>query len=300
VPAAIDSLLAGTAAGLYDLSAEPSKLLDGSVDDIDADDGRIHLILDGSRVLRGDGHDWEELASLAEHEASCLLASGGDVWVGSSEAHLYRLDGGDLVRVEAFESVPGRDQWFTPWGGPPTTRSLSAGDDGSLYVNVHVGGIPKSQDGGASWQPTLEIRADAHEVLAPASHPRLVLAATAQGLARSDDGGAGWSLETDGLANVYCRALALADGTLFLSAADGPRGGHAALYRRSLDGVAFERCAGGLPEGFERNINTHCVAAGAGAVAFGADGTVYASDDGGESWSAVAENLPEINCVRLS
>jgi hypothetical protein len=35
-------------------------------------------------------------------------------------------------------------------------------------------------------------------------------------------------------------------------------------------------------------------------VAFGADGTVYASDDGGESWSAVAENLPEINCVRLS
>ena len=37
-------------------------------------------------------------------------------------------------------------------------RTIAAGAEGELYVNVHVGGILRSDDDGASWRPTIDIR----------------------------------------------------------------------------------------------------------------------------------------------
>ena len=44
----------------------------------------------------------------------------------------------EVVRVEPFERMEGREAWHTPWGGPPDVRSITEDFD-AVYANVHVG-----------------------------------------------------------------------------------------------------------------------------------------------------------------
>ena len=61
--------------------------------------------------------------------------------------------------------APTRAEWHTPWGGPPSVFSMaSLGDD--LFVSVHVGGILRSSDGGQSWEATIDLHEDVHQVVA--------------------------------------------------------------------------------------------------------------------------------------
>jgi hypothetical protein len=229
----------------------------------------------------------------------CLYVREGEVLLGTTEAHLLRVVGTAHEAVESFDEAPDRDQWFTPWGGPPAVRSMTQGADGELYVNVHVGGIlrsaPMRDDG---WQPTIGIRHDVHQVIYH-EEERELLAATARGLARSVDRGNSWRLETAGLHAFYCRAVSLSRSMLFLTASDGPHAGGGALYRKPLhDGASFELCANGIAERFPQNLDTHCLSAQGRYVAVGtAEGAVYASDDEGDHWEVVAADLPPVNCV---
>jgi BNR/Asp-box repeat len=253
----------------------------------------------GGRLWRSasDG-PWDPVAKVSGRQATCLCPSPSGILVGTSEAHLLRLVDDELRPVEPLEKAEGRDDWYTPWGGPPDVRSISRGDDGAIYVNVHVGGIVRSTDEGESWQPTIEIHSDVHQVLAPPGHPGMVLGACAEGLAKSTDGGGTWDFETDGLHAVYCRAVAVAEGTIYLSASLSHRGQRAALYRRSVDGGSFEKCSEGLPEWFEDNIDTGCVAATGSNVAFGTtDGSVFVSTDAGQTWELWAKDLPAVRCL---
>ena len=123
----------------------------------------------------------------------------------------------------------------------------------------HVGGIVKSTSGGDAWHATgLNIRADAHQVIAHPVTGGLLAAAISGGMAVSDDGGDSWRVHAEGLHARYARAVAVAGETVLISASDGPRGGHAALYRRPLAGdEPFEKCVHGLPDWFETNIDTY-------------------------------------------
>jgi hypothetical protein len=257
---------------------------------------------DGRAVLRseGPGEEWEEVGSIDGLRARCVLPHSDGALVGTSEARLLRVSGTGIAPVEGFDQVAGRDAWYTPWGGPPDTRSMSLGDEGAIHVNVHVGGIPTSRDGGATWEPTIDVDADVHQVLAVG---RQVLAATAHGLARSLDGGRTWTFEADGLHAPYSRAVAVSGDTLLLSASTGPRGGRAAVYRAPLrPGSAFERCRDGLPEWFDSNIDSHClVGATDGLAAFGtADGRLFVSEDAGTTWDQAGSGLPAIRCLALA
>src|SRR5438445_715762 len=102
------------------------------------------------------------------------------------------------------------------------------------------------------------------------ARPGLVLVAAADGFGLSDDGGDTWRWDTAGLHAHYCRAVALADDTVLLSASTGHRGRRATVYRRRLDGgERFEPCRVGLPEWFADNVDTGCLAAGGWTVVIG-------------------------------
>src|SRR5205085_4798127 len=109
------------------------------------------------------------------------------------------LDGGGNEPVPSFDEVEGRDAWHQPHGGPPAVRTSVADNEGRLYVNVHVGGIVRSDDDGRSWQPTIDIDNDVHQVATVPSQPGRIVAATARGLATSDDYGKTWRILDDGL-----------------------------------------------------------------------------------------------------
>jgi hypothetical protein len=89
---------------------------------------------------------------------------------------------------------------------------------------------------------------------------------------------------------------------VLVSASNGPRGGHAGVYRAGLTTGRFERCRAGLPEWFDDNIDTYCLDAlnDGSYAAFGTSaGRVYGSDDG-DSWVELAMGLPRVHHLLLT
>jgi hypothetical protein len=291
---------------------------------VGTDDG-VHHVADGSRLLTGHAVDhlvagsdgvwavagdavWHLtapggpgiVAGPADVRLNCVLPAGDRLLAGAAGAALFEVDD-PLRRVESFERTPGRDAWYTPWGGPPDVRSMARGPDGTLYVNVHVGGVVRSTDGGSTWEDTMDIHADVHQVIADLRTPGHAYAATARGLAETTDAAGSWVFSTEGLHASYCRAVATSREWLFLSASQGSRGRRAALYRRTLGGGPFERCEAGLPGWFSTNLDTFCLAVKEALVAAGdADGTVYVSGDHGSTWAVAASGLGEIRCLAIA
>jgi hypothetical protein len=300
----LTDVLVGTRAGIH--GRDGVNLEGREITALAVDRWGVWALADGRTVLRRTAGPWVEVEEVSELPGRCLLAVEEGLYVGTAEAGLLHLVEGALEEVEDFAKVSGRDGWYTPWGGPPDTRSMAHGADGALYANVHVGGIPRSRDGGRTWEPTIDVDADVHQVTAHPTDPGVILAACAPGLAQSRDGGDTWTMEDDGLHAPYCRAVALTGqdpdrpDTVLVSASTGPRTDRAAVYRRPFAGGSFERCTDGLPEWFDANVDTHClVANGPTAAIGGPDGVVYRSEDAGRTWEPVAEGLPSITAVGL-
>src|SRR5581483_12017300 len=100
-----------------------------------------------------------------------------------------------------------------------------------------------------------------------------------------------------GLHATYLRAVTLPTDAVVVSASDGPFGRHAALYRRGLDDPGFERCTTGLPAWLPAIVDTGCLDAHDRRVAAGCADLVVGSDDGGQAWTTLAEELPPVTAV---
>lgn len=256
--------------------------------------------------------DWHELwqhapdgtwTTLARSDSGLTwpLAAGDGVFVGTDDARLLRLAGGELVPLPGFDEAPGRDGWHQV-GSPLCVRSASATADGrTILVNVHVGGIPRSTDGGATWHPTIAVDADVHQVLAHPAEPSIVAAAASVGLCRSADGGATWTTSDDGMHASYARAVAFVGDDVLVSASDGPFTTRSALYRAPVAGGAARKVVGGLPEWLSGNVDTGCLAANAKQVAL-ADGAgnVWASPADHDDWMLVAEGMTGVRAVAVA
>ena len=278
-------IVVATSNGLFDAESKECIAMDERSVDALSPDG-LWAIVDGAELWTRDG-EWAHVATADGFDLTCVASFGGDALVGTAEAHLLAFRDDRLEHVVAFENVAGRDEWFTPWGGEPDVRSIAA--DGSVYVNVHVGGIVKG-DGDSTWEPTLDISTDVHEVRIAGD---LLVAASARGLAESGDGGYAWSIDGEGLHSTYARAIAVGGDHLFISVSHGPRGGDGAIYRQPCDGDrAFERCD--LPS-FRHNIDTGCLDAVDDLVAFGTlEGDIFTSEDQGSTWQHTSSMLPAI------
>lgn len=261
----------------------------------------VWAILDRHQIWRTLGAaDSKQVVQIPNLELHCLGPTDSGVFIGTSQANLIRLTEAlvPIERVEAFDRVTGRDRWYTPWGGPPDTRSISEMDE-SIFVNVHVGGIVRTRDGGKTWEPTIDIDADVHKVWAGLPG---VFAACALGLAVSRDDGETWSIDDEGLHSTYCRGVTVCGDTVLVSASNGPRGGRAAVYRRAAGGAGpLERCRTGLPEWFDGNIDSAWLDATPELAAFGtSDGRVFASADEGSTWEEIAVGLRSVGAVLVT
>jgi len=257
-------------------------------------------IADGATVVRRDPTGtWTDVAT-ADISLTCLLPAPGGAWCGTADGHLLRLFGEAFSVVRGFDTMPGRQTWKAVGSRFPYVRSMTTtADDRSLLAGVHVGGIARSGNGGASWKPTIDVRADVHEVRAHPSDPKLVLAPAAVGLAVSRDGGTTWGVTTEGLHVTYLRAVAFTTNAALVSASDGPFADRSALYRWDVDaGGPVTRVEDGLPEWLDGNVDTGALDAHRETAALADDrGTVYASSDHGRSWTVLAQDLGSVNAI---
>lgn len=273
--------------------------------------------LPGKQISAVSG-DWviadDVLASLSDDRTvslpdglvprSLLGEAGGTCIVGTSGARLFDVRPDGAEPIDSFDRIPTRQVWSTPWGGSPNVRSLARGTAG-LFVNVHVGGVWRSEDAGnldGGWVEVVGADVDVHQVIAVET---TVVVATASGVGQTTDGGVNWTWSAQGLISPYSRAVAISDDWLLASASTGPGANNGSLYRRPRERPkqAFKTCGGRgeLPNRFPFNVNTFELAAAGELVALGTPGgELYLSEDGGESWRLLADALPGVRCVAFA
>jgi hypothetical protein len=245
----------------------------------------------------------------ADAGLACCVAVGADVFAGTDDARMLRIDaGGGIEHLRGFDEVAGRAGWHAgralvdgQWLGPPLgVRSIAAtADGGVLLANVHVGGIPRSTDGGRTWHPTIDIDADVHDVCAHPQDPRVAIAAAAIGFCASRDAGASWRVETRGLHASYCSAVTFAGGAAVVAASADHFAPQGAIYRAALAGdPPLEKVTGGLPEWLGGIADTACLTGTAAALVV-ADrrGDVYRSTNATRAFTRIAVGLPAPSAV---
>jgi len=264
-------------------------------------DGTFLAIIDRHEVWsHGRDGEWTPLAK-SEATLTAVIAAGDAVYAGTNDARVLRLaPSGALEPLAGFDAVGGRDEWHQV-GSPLQVRTMTATCDGAVVLaNVHVGGIPRSVDGGASWHATIAVDDDVHQVLAHPTRPEIVVAAASVGLCRSHDGGATWSSSTDGMDLTYARGVAFVDDDVVVTVSEGPWASHAEVYRASVDGGAAVRVTGGLGD-LHGNVDSHCVASDGTVVALAdGDGDVWRSTTGFEGFERIVTGLESVTGVTVA
>ncbi len=314
------TLLVGTwADGVHVLAdgSQGQELVGQSVRGLARDEqGRVVALVGGHSICSRPGDEgvsppgenrWVTLAS-CEWDLACCSPMQGALLIGTdSEAALLRLDqSGCVSRLDGFDAVQGRSSWYAGQAvidgqvvGPPLgVRSMACSADGSVTLAaVHVGGAPRSLDGGMTWHPSFDVDWDVHEVAAHSIRQGLFAAATAVGLAISWDAGKSWTLQTNGLHATYCSAVAFAGDEILVAASDHHFSAQGTVYRCDLESAErgdaqLTRVDAGLPHWLGGIVDTACLATRRETVALvDKSGQLFVSEDSGGLWELRAEGL---------
>jgi len=255
----------------------------------------------------------------------------GEVWAGVEPSAVFRsTDGGVTFTMnDALWDHPHRETWEPGFGGQAVHTVLPHPDDPEdVLIAMSTGGCYRTTDGGRSWAPrSTGIRADfnpegkkypefgqcVHKVARDAADPDLLFAQNHGGVFRTKDGGAHWDSIEPGLPATFGFPV-LTDprkpGTVlvFPLVADVerfPPDGAMKVWRSPDSGDTWEPLTAGLPQdGMYSAVmrDAACVDAGdPTGIYFGTrSGTVYASRDGGDSFTEIAANLPDVLSVRAA
>lgn len=297
-------LLVGTSDHLEDLDRQFTVAEDVDVCAIASRPGApsgtgVFALVDAERVLQVGGDEVVEIGRVAGGGAQSLAATGDALVVGVRDARLVRMEerSGAVTPLRGFDAVPGRESWDNPAGASPDLRSIALSAAGTWLVNVHVGGLWRSDDQGENWTNVIPPDDDVHEVVAAPTGTLAV--AAARGVGWSSDDGNTWQWTADGLHASYCRAVALGGTHIYVSASTGPSSTDGRLYRATL-GSPFTQCGDGLPSSFGFNLDTGSLAARTTQVALGTrDGRVFRSEDSGSTFAAVTERVGHVRVVRF-
>ena len=289
---------------------EPVRVLDAAAAAVDASPGGGVAALEDGEVAVIGPQGTARAATGVGDEIHCIQVLREDpltLLVGTEPAHLYRLEHGQpAARIESFDRLEVRDDWYTPWGGPPAVRSLArSGDD--VYADIHVGSIVRSADSGESWAPVKPgLHPDVHQVAVCPAAPERVYVNTADAVFVSQDRGESWRHRADGLPCRYGRAIAVHPedpDCLLASVSRGPRAEGTGRLFRSVDaGRSWAPPDGGFPESTQDNVDTFQVAFDAGGAAWACvEDRLFRSRDRGRNWTVewqAPAPIAAISCPR--
>lgn len=254
----------------------------------------------------------------------------GHLWCGTIPGGLFHSpDRGstwDLNR--ALWDEPKRQKWFGGGAELPGIHTIVVDTKNSQSVSVGIscGGVWKTGDGGTSWynhgrglraafmppeqqfDPNIQ---DVHRLAQCRAHPDQQWIQHHNGIFVSSDGGENWSeagnvpFSTFGFAavahptdrNVAWFVPAISDEKRVTQ-------GVVVVTRTRDGGKTYESLTRGLPQAHAYDITLrHCmdVDSKGDTLAFGTTtGNLWISEDQGDSWAIVSNNLPPIYAVRFA
>jgi len=263
-----------------------------------------------------DGLDRPHIYALAARR----VGARATLFAGTSPAALYRSDdlGESWAEVTSIFDVADTDKWtFPPPPHIPHVKQIvfHPTDPDTLYVLVEQGAFLKSVDDGRSWtdltgysHPDDANYRDPHRLLIDPDEPDVLWLATGVGIYRSGDGGLTYEqfmrrgdrigytdfvfLDPDDRRTVY-------QGGSPLNPADWykQRTARSCVMRSTDEGRSWVELRNGMPDplvGSIQAMTQHVWDGGMMLLAGTATGEVYASEDRGESWQLVSDDVAAV------
>lgn len=250
------------------------------------------------------------------------------IYAGTEPAALFRSEdsGRSFELVRGLWEHPHRAQW-PPGGGGQALHTVipHPRDHRQVTIGVSTGGVYRTADGGASWNPANSgVGAQFLPDPAPewgqcvhkiARHPRIperMFLQNHHGVYRTIDGGGSWQSIADGLPSDFGFPIAVhphRPDVVYAFPLDAdmrryPPGGRCRVFRSEDAGESWTALETGLPEDFWSAVLRDALwldDAEPAGVYFGTrSGEVYASADEGSSWQQVAAHLPDVLAVRAA
>lgn len=327
---------------------------------VDRRDGAWYAALDhghfGVKLHRSDdrGETWQEIATPAYPQKpdgfvdkdmwgrdrewatkniwalEAALDAPGALYCGTMPGGLFRSDdrGASWQLVEALWNHPTRVKWNGGGADHAAIHSICVDprDPRVVVVAVSSGGVWRTRDGGASWEPHTRgmvagyvppeqaewpEHQDPHRVVQCPSAPHVFWCQHHMGIWRSTDDLASWQ-QVQAVPSSFGFAVAVhpRDPELawFVPAHSdqkrAPIDGRVVVTRTRDGGKSFEVLERGLPQTFAYDLvfrHALAVADDGAELAFGSStGNLWATSDQGDSWHAVANHLPPIYAVRYA
>jgi photosystem II stability/assembly factor-like uncharacterized protein len=249
---------------------------------------------DGGATWTSTGPDAPDVFSVA------ISPADGAFYAGYEPSMLLRSDdrGASWRELSALREIPSAPTWSfppRPWTSHVRWIAPSPHDASLLLVGIELGGLMRSEDGGVTWSDHRPgAQRDVHSL---AWHPRVpgrAYEAGGGGAAWSLDAGLSWQAADEGRDRHYTWAVAVHPDDpdcWYVSASTGPYAAHGgrraeARVYRWRDGGPWHALDRGLPPVFE-SMPYALAFVGERLFAGLANGSLYASEDAGESWRAL-------------
>lgn len=276
--------------------------------------GRVVAGTESGAVLVWDGVESRKVAKdLGDGVHAVAVAPNGVFFAGAIPAGVWKSkDAAETwTEMPTLADAPGSDAWTAPGGTPVATAiATHPKDPKTVYVGIEVGGLYRSRDAGRKWFDLGLPHSDVHSIqVSPAKHER-VYVTTGGGPFCSDDEGFTW--RAMGPANPRKYAMGLAahpaePDRVVISASAGPPsswngkdGARCDVYLSTDAGRRFRTVAKGLKGAVQRKalaINPKVPS----EVVFGTTyGDVWYSNDGGETFDQVADELGNIKALAFT
>lgn len=254
----------------------------------------------------------------------------GVLWCGTIPGGLFRsADRGDSWQlVESLWNMEERQQWFGGGADYPGIHSVCVHpqDSNRVLVGVSCGGAWLTSDGGETWEnraqgmyaafmpperkfdPNIQ---DPHRIVQCRARPDHLWTQHHNGVFRTSDGGKSWKEVETVQPSVFGFATVVhpedPDTAWFVPAIKDekriPVDGKVVVARTRDGGRTFEQLFEGLPQEHAYDLTyRHALDIdGKGqTLAFGSTtGSLWASENQGDSWASVSTHLPPVYCVRF-
>jgi len=252
----------------------------------------------------------------------------GVLWCGTLPGGLFKsTDNGDTWELNRpLWDDPLREEWSGGGAEEPGVHSICVDprDARRIIIGVSCGGAWMTDDGGATWRlsgrgmraeympPGQEFEPnsqDPHLIAQCPANPDVLWVQHHNGIFRSTDHAASWYEITGVLPSAFGFPVAVhpqdPDTAWFVPAVKDekryPANGRVVVNRTRDGGQTFETLTTGLPQEHAYDLvfrHALDVDEGGERLAFGSTtGSVWISEDGGDSWAAVSEHLPPVYAV---